>query len=469
MDERGNRHVSLNIVTVIVVTIGIVLYALMYFVVYGLMEKVSVDRLNEAAKYAAQKASLTFSNNQETLENIADSISKHEKIDDEALIKSVNTFLPKKGTARISAIFPDNRIVTVQGTIEKSDLTFESMKADIERGESFSRRDTSRLNPEEVIIRQYMPVYKDGKMELILYAIYDCNKMDDFTDLDIYGDRSNVQLLDTRDGKVIADDYFESVNATDHVTIDGAKLKGGGRLKLSKMLKGGSGEYLFLNNLAGNQYMFLSYAPTIYKEFIVAIYVPEKAAYAETRQYRSLLYLLGLGEVILLSMFLAWVKNRKRVESEHLLEDRKRYLELTKLKQGRSFEAAKDEIEAIFGALAEGYDTLIHIQFDTCKIITYRAGRAFAIPEETWATVGDYHAVMREYAKIKAVPEDREMLIEQTSFKNVWEDLSRGLPHVVKFRAGDEDKPEYIKIKFVHILEHGTDHCAVVGFRYIGE
>ena len=34
MDERGNRHVSLNIVTVIVVTIGIVLYALMYFVVY---------------------------------------------------------------------------------------------------------------------------------------------------------------------------------------------------------------------------------------------------------------------------------------------------------------------------------------------------------------------------------------------------------------------------------------------------
>ncbi|MBP5306302.1 MAG: hypothetical protein J6Z02_10660, partial [Lachnospiraceae bacterium] len=255
MNERENRHVSLNVVAVIVVTIGIILYALMYFVVYGLMEKVSVDRLNEAAKYAAQKASLTFSNNQETLENIADSITQHEKIDDEALIRSVNTFLPKKGATRISAIFPDDRIVTVKGTIGKSDLTFESMKADIERGESFSRRDTSRLNPDEVIIRQYMPVYKNGNMELILYAIYDCNRMDDFTDLDIYGARSNVQLLDTRDGKVIADDYFENVTVTDEVTIDGAKLKGGGRLKLSKMLKGGSGEYLFLNNVADNRYM----------------------------------------------------------------------------------------------------------------------------------------------------------------------------------------------------------------------
>ena len=469
MHKRRGRALSLNVVAVSMVLGAAIIYGLMYFTVYGLIERISRERLNELADFAAEKVSLTFSDNEDILQNIANSLDEIEIVDDEALVKLVNKFVPKKGADRISAIFPDDRVVTALGTLSRSDLSFEKMKADIERGDSFSRRDQSRLYTNQTIIRQYMPVYRDGEIAVILYAIYDCDRMSDFMLQNIFENRSNMQIIDTRDGKVVADGFFNKVTDADENTIDGSQLKDGGRLKLSRLLKGGRGDYIFKNDLVGGQYMFLSYAPTEFSEYVVALYVPENVAFGATRQYRNFIYALGAIEFFALVLFLIWVKNRNRMDVEHALEDRKRYLELNKLRKGRGFDTSKDEIENIFAAIADGYDTLVHIDFETGKLRSYRTGRAYAIPEDTWNAIGDYHTLIREYARVKAIPEDQEMLIDSISFKSVWEDLSKGRHHTVRFRSGDELKPELIEVKFVHLEEQGDEHCAIVGFKYLHE
>ena len=123
----------------------------------------------------------------------------------------------------------------------------------------------------------------------------------------------------------------------------------------------------------------------------------------------------------------------------------------------------REAVQNITSTIAEDYECLFHVDFDTFKEDHYRIGEKFisAIPD--WENESDYLKRVQMLGNTLVIPEDRQAFFFATEPALVSQKVKGGVPYFINFRVCLNGKIEWYQAKFIHHLAHKGHNCAVVG------
>ena len=129
----------------------------------------------------------------------------------------------------------------------------------------------------------------------------------------------------------------------------------------------------------------------------------------------------------------------------------------------------KDAVTNITSTIAEDYECMFHVDFDSCNEDHYRIGEKFIKAMPGWDTETNYLKRVEMLGNSLVVPEDRDYFFAATKPELVSEKIKNGVPYYIDFRVMLDGEIHWYQVKMIHHLAHKGHNCAVVGITNIDE
>ena len=123
----------------------------------------------------------------------------------------------------------------------------------------------------------------------------------------------------------------------------------------------------------------------------------------------------------------------------------------------------REAVTNITAAIAEDYECLFHVDFDSFHEDHYRVGEKFAQAIPGWNSETNYLRRVELLGNTLVIPEDREAFFQATRPKLVLEKVMSGVPYYINFRIMLDGRAQWYQVKMVHHSAHKGHNCAVVG------
>lgn len=150
-------------------------------------------------------------------------------------------------------------------------------------GKHISGKSADIRYEERMILRNFVPIVKDGKTVAMLYGVVDLNRMANDFKCTLYDGHAVVYLIDGVTGDFLMDTWHETLgNSND---FKGRKPKEGYSFEQMQqdLLDGKEGCCVFLSQSIG-EYLYYYYKPVSINKWQVAISVPESCAFARAQR-----------------------------------------------------------------------------------------------------------------------------------------------------------------------------------------
>ena len=265
----------------------------------------SFDELTTATKQLAKDINNATRTDQIILSAMAELIAGQDEDDLDSVLRIMNTFsLDKTFVSTVALLRPDGTLLTDGARYDVSGaFDFETEAA---RGAYISDRVTSYFAPEKLVVRNVVPVKRDGETIAILYGMVPLQELSRSYKTDLYGGNAFVLIVDGNTGDILVDTWHNTLgNLSD---LSGRKmLMGYTYEEAMKEIPNGIGGDICVESRSTGLTLYLHYEPVGINNWSVVLGVSEQDALAGTRGVVKILYLMSVIVGVILLSYLAYI------------------------------------------------------------------------------------------------------------------------------------------------------------------
>ena len=266
----------------------------------------SFDELTTATKELAKDINNATRTDQTILSAMAELIAGQDEDDLDSVLRIMNTFsLDKTFVSTVALLRPDGTLLLTDGARYDVSDTFD-FETEAARGAYISDRVTSYFAPEKLVVRNVVPVKRDGETIAILYGMVPLQELSRSYKTDLYGGNAFVLIVDGNTGDILVDTWHDSLgNLSD---LRGRKmLKGYTYEEAMKKIPNGIGGDMCTVSQSTGLTLYLHYEPVGINNWSVVLGVSEGEALAGTRGVVKILYLMSVIVGVILLSYLAYI------------------------------------------------------------------------------------------------------------------------------------------------------------------
>lgn len=303
----------------ITATVGVILLvaALSYLLVCWINdreEQKCFDRLYEEAADLAENIENGAKNDREELELLAEIIADYDDISAERLWSVLDSFSVVGLMSRIEILMPDNTILMKGGQRldAGADVSFEEEAA---RGAYISGREEDMDEDGGYIVRNCVPIVKDGETVAILRGIIDLETLPEDIGLKPYDGEAAVYIIEGKTGNFLMDTWH---NELGNIWELGERRMASGydHEQLKKgVTEGKSNCVVFVSKTIG-KYLYFYYTPMEINDWRLALSVPKDVAFKEADEIHKVMNLFMMLEAICFIIYFIWMLRNTRREME---------------------------------------------------------------------------------------------------------------------------------------------------------
>lgn len=295
------QMIFLSVLTAMVIAILTTYIGYTIRSVNNTVEKYCYEELDNTCDSLADELHDVTEMDRTILSAMASVIGERDELNKDELCSIMNTYNTSLSYINyIEVLFPDNTILSSDGTVRDVSglMDFQEEK---EKGMYISEMTKSTLDPDENVLRNVVPVEKDGEVRCILFGTV---RLSDFAKnykTDIYEGNAYVYLLDGNTGQFMLDTWHNSYGNVRDVSKR-TMLPGYDFNKaIEDMQKGLSGDLGFYSRTTGDV-LYMHYAPIGINNWSVVITVERTVAMRESSTIsRSLYWMAGVVGFVILS------------------------------------------------------------------------------------------------------------------------------------------------------------------------
>ena len=266
----------------------------------------SFDELTTATKELAKDINNATRTDQTILSAMAELIAGQDEDDLDSVLRIMNTFsLDKTFVSAVALLRPDGTLLLTDGARYDVSGAFD-FETEAARGAYISDRVTSYFAPEKLVVRNVVPVKRDGETIAILYGMVPLQELSRSYKTDLYGDNAFVLIVDGNTGDILLDTWHDSLgNLSD---LRGRKMLKGYTYEetMEKIPNGIGGDMCIVSRSTGLT-IYLHYEPVGINNWSVVLGVSEQDALAGTRGVVKILYLMSVIVGVILLSYLAYI------------------------------------------------------------------------------------------------------------------------------------------------------------------
>ena len=289
--------------------IGVLLFCSVFFLVRRANREItqrSFDELTTATRQIAKDFVDTANADQTILSAMAELIAGHDERDNDAVLRIMKSFsLSETFVSTVALLRPDGTLLLTDGARYDVSDTFD-FETEAARGAYISDRVTSYFAPEKLVVRNVVPVKRDGETIAILYGMVSLQELSRSYKTDLYGGNAFVLIVDGNTGDILVDTWHDTLgNLSD---LSGRKmLKGYTYEDAMKKIPNGIGGDMCTVSRSTGLTLYLHYEPVGINNWSVVLGVSEQEALAETRGVVKILYLMSVIVGVILLSYLAYI------------------------------------------------------------------------------------------------------------------------------------------------------------------
>lgn len=266
----------------------------------------SFDELTTATKELAKDINNATRTDQTILSAMAELIAGQDEDDLDSVLRIMNTFsLDKTFVSAVALLRPDGTLLLTDGARYDVSDTFD-FETEAARGAYISDRVTSYFAPEKLVVRNVVPVKRDGETIAILYGVVLLQELSRNYQIDLYNGNAVLLLVDGNNGDILVDTWHDSLgNLSD---LRGRKMLKGYTYDqaMENILNGIGGDMCIVSRSTGLT-LYLHYEPVGINNWSVVLGVSEQDALAGTRGVVKILYLMSVIVGVILLSYLAYI------------------------------------------------------------------------------------------------------------------------------------------------------------------
>ena len=266
----------------------------------------SFDELTTATKQLAKDINNATRTDQTILSAMAELIAGQDEDDLDSVLRIMNTFsLDKTFVSTVALLRPDGTLLLTDGARYDVSDTFD-FETEAARGAYISDRVTSYFAPEKLVVRNVVPVKRDGETIAILYGVVLLQELSRNYQIDLYNGNAVLLLVDGNNGDILLDTWHDSLgNLSD---LRGRKMLKGYTYDetMEKVPSGIGGDMCIVSRSTGLT-IYLNYEPVGINNWSVVLGVSEQDALAGTRGVVKILYLMSVIVGVILLSYLAYI------------------------------------------------------------------------------------------------------------------------------------------------------------------
>ena len=171
----------------------------------------SFDELTTATKELAKDINNVTRTDQTILSAMAELIAGQDEDDLDSVLRIMNTFsLDKTFVSAVALLRPDGTLLLTDGARYDVSDTFD-FETEAARGAYISNRVTSYFAPEKLVVRNVVPVKRDGETIAILYGVVLLQELSRNYQIDLYNGNAVLLLVDGNNGDILLDTWHDSL------------------------------------------------------------------------------------------------------------------------------------------------------------------------------------------------------------------------------------------------------------------
>ena len=288
---------------------GVLLFCSVFFLVQRAHREItqrSFDELATATRQIAKDLANTANADQTILSAMAELIAGHDERDNDAVLRIMKSFsLSETFVSTVALLRPDGTLLLTDGTRYDVSGTFD-FETEAARGAYISDRVTSYFAPEKLVVRNVVPVKRDGETIAILYGMVPLQELSRSYKTDLYGGNAFVLIVDGNTGDILMDTWHDTLgNLSD---LSGRKMLMGYTYDqaMENIPNGIGGDMCIVSRSTGLT-LYLHYEPVGINNWSVVLGVSEQDALAGTRGVVKILYLMSVIVGVILLSYLAYI------------------------------------------------------------------------------------------------------------------------------------------------------------------
>ena len=289
--------------------IGVLLFCSVFFLVRRANREItqrSFDELTTATRQIAKDLVDTANADQTILSAMAELIAGHDERDNDAVLRIMKSFsLSETFVSTVALLRPDGTLLLTDGARYDVSGTFD-FETEAARGAYISDRVTSYFAPEKLVVRNVVPVKRDGETIAILYGVVLLQELSRNYQIDLYNGNAFLLLVDGNNGDILLDTWHDSLGNLSE--LRGRKmLKGYTYEEAMKKIPNGIGGDMCTVSRSTGLTLYLHYEPVGINNWSVVLGVSEAEALAGTRGVVQTLSMMAIIVTALLLSYLGFM------------------------------------------------------------------------------------------------------------------------------------------------------------------
>ena len=288
---------------------GVLLFCSVFFLVRRANREItqrSFDELATATREIAKDFVDAANADQTILSAMAELIAGHDERDNDAVLRIMKSFsLSETFVSTVALLRPDGTLLLTDGTRYDVSDTFD-FETEAARGAYISDRVTSYFAPEKLVVRNVVPVVRDGETIAILYGVVLLQELSRNYQIDPYNGNAFLLLVDGNNGDILLDTWHDSLGNLSE--LRGRKmLKGYTYEEAMKKIPNGIGGDMCTVSQSTGLTVYLHYEPVGINNWSVVLGVSEAEALAGTRGVVQTLSMMAIIVTALLLSYLGFM------------------------------------------------------------------------------------------------------------------------------------------------------------------
>ena len=266
----------------------------------------SFDELTTATKQLAKDINNATRTDQTILSAMAELIAGHDERDNDAVLRIMKSFsLSETFVSTVALLRPDGTLLLTDGARYDVSGAFD-FETEAARGAYISDRETSYFAPEKLVVRNVVPVKRDGETIAILYGVVLLQELSRNYQIDLYNGNAFLLLVDGNNGDILLDTWHDSLGNLSE--LRGRKmLKGYTYEEAMKKIPNGIGGDMCTVSRSTGLTLYLHYEPVGINNWSVVLGVSEAEALAGTRGVVQTLSMMAIIVTALLLSYLGFM------------------------------------------------------------------------------------------------------------------------------------------------------------------
>lgn len=269
-------------------------------------EEQSFTRLRTEADNLAQTIQSEMMSDREELRILASQAALHDDPSFAEFQQIMDDYANVGSISRLEMLLPDDTVLTSDGRRIDASGTL-SFADEAAKGAHISDRTRDTLDPNSYVVRNFVPVTRDGQTVAMLYGVIELGTLPETLEATPYDGQAALYLIDGSTGDFLVDTWHpgQTGNIWDLGSREMAPGYNDEQLR-QDLQDGRSGYVVFVSQSIG-EYLYFYFQPTGINAWSVALSVPESLVFERANAIRDLLNLFLGFEAVCFVAYFAWM------------------------------------------------------------------------------------------------------------------------------------------------------------------